>query len=144
MRIEYIISVTLCVCLISPPVIPVIVEPDSNTVITVNQSTVAEFDCSAVGIPAPTISWFRVYDNGTLVNLTSDVDSRVMLGEPEQDDQYLLEGQGIVSQVNRTLVLMNSADSDSGTYRCVATNAASQDGNIQDFELVVQGMYHNN
>ena len=64
---------------------------------------------------------------------------RVVLTQLQPDNEYLLEDRGIVSQVNSTLILMNSVDGDSGTYRCVARNNASEDSIIQDIQLVVQG-----
>ena len=115
-----------------------ILEPGENTVITVNQSMVAEFDCSAAGIPAPDISWFRVFDS-SVVELTTA--GCVVLTQLQPDDEYLLEDQGIVSQVNSTLLVMNTMDNDSGTYRCVARNNASEDSIMQDIQLVVQGTY---
>ena len=119
-------------------VIPVILEPEEDTVITVDQSTSAIFDCSAAGTPRPTISWVRVYQNGTTEELTTDRDPRVTLLASEENSGYDLENRGIVTQVNRTLNLLTTFDSDSGTYRCVASNEAGND--TQDFELVVQGM----
>ena len=112
-----------------------ILEPGEGTVIVVDQFTPAMFDCSAAGIPPPTISWLRVYDNGTTEELTMP---RVTLLDPEEDSEYDLENRGIVTQVNRTLNLSSTFDSDSGTYRCVSSNEAGND--TQDFELVVQGM----
>ena len=112
-----------------------ILEPEESTTITVDQFISAMFDCSAAGIPPPTISWLRVYDNGTTEELSG---GRYILLDPAQDDTYILEGTGTVSQVNQTLNLSTTFDSDSGTYRCVASNAAGSD--TQDFELVVQGM----
>ena len=119
-----------------------ILEPGENTVVTVNQSMVAEFDCSAAGIPAPDIFWFRVFDNGNVVELTTA--GRVIVTQLQPDDNFLLEDRRIVSQVNSTLILMNSVDGDSGTYRCVARNNASGDGVMQDIQLVIQGTYYNN
>ena len=116
-----------------------ILEPAESTVITVNQSMVAEFDCSAAGIPTPDISWFRVFDNGSIVELTTA--GCVIVTRLQPDNEFLLEDRGIVSQVNSTLILMNTVDSDSGTYRCVARNNASGDGIMQDIQLVVQGTY---
>ena len=115
-----------------------ILEPRENTTITVDESTPAMFDCSAAGIPPPAISWVRVYDNGTTEELTMERDPRVTLLAPEEDSGYDLENRGIVTQVNRTLNMASTNDSDSGIYRCVASNEAGND--TRDFELVVQGM----
>ena len=118
-------------------VIPVILEPDENTTITVDQLSAAMFDCLAASIPAPVITWLRVYVNGTTEELILDIDSRVNLSVPEENSQYNLEGRGVVTQVNRTLTLVRTLDGDSGTYRCVASSVAGND--MQDFQLVVQG-----
>ena len=115
-------------------VIPVILEPVEDTTITVDEFNPAMFDCSAAGTPPPTISWVRVYENGTTEELSV---GRFTPLNPSQDDQYDLESVGIVTLVNRTLNLSTTFDSDSGTYRCVASNEAGND--TQDFELVVQG-----
>ena len=103
--------------------------------ITVDQFTPALFDCSAAGIPPPTVSWVRVYANGTTEELSG---GRYMVLDSAQDDAYDLENVGTVAQVNRTLNLSTTFDRDSGTYRCVASNEAGND--IQDFDLVVQGI----
>ena len=115
-----------------------ILEPEETTVVTVDQFSLANFDCSAAGIPPPDISWVRVYDNGTIMQLTMASDPRVTLLDAEEDSEYDLENIGIVSLVNRTLNLSSALDGDSGTYRCIASNEAGNDA--QDFELVVQGM----
>ena len=125
-----------CICYPNVAVVPVILEPSKNTTITVDQFSAAMFDCSAVGIPVPVITWLRVYENGTTKELTVDMNSHVNLSVPEES-QYDLQGHGFVTQVNRTLTLARSLDGDSGTYRCVASNAAGSD--MQDFQLVVQG-----
>ncbi len=90
-----------------------ILEPVEGTNITVDQFTSAIFDCSAAGIPSPAISWVRVYDNGTIEQLTTEMDPRIMLGL-EEDGEYDLENVGPVIQVNRTLNLSSTRDSDSG------------------------------
>ena len=125
-------------------VIPVVLEPVQDTTVTVDENTSAEFMCSAAGIPGPEISWVRVLNNGSTVELTSDSDPRVMLSNPVRDEFFELDADatsipvfGDVIQVNHTLTLRNTMDGDSGTYRCVASNQAGND--TQDFELVVQG-----
>ena len=118
-------------------VVPVILEPGEITVVIVNQSMVAEFDCSAAGIPTPDISWFRVFDSESVVELTTD--GRVMITQLQPDNEYLLEDRGIVSQVNSTLLLMNTEDADSSTYICNATNSVGSDDG--QFELIVQSKF---
>ena len=110
-------------------------EPEEGDVIVVDQFTPALFDCSAAGIPPPTISWVRVHQNGTIEELNG---GRYMLFDSAQDDLYDLENTGTVSQVNHTLTLSNISDNDSGTYRCIASNKAGSYS--QDFALVVQGI----
>ena len=124
-----------------------VLEPVQDTTVTVDQFTVAQFFCSAAGIPQPMISWVRVMENESTMELTSETDERVAFSIPIVNENYLLE-DGITSfnvvgdifLVNRTLTLNGTMDDDSGTYRCVAHNAAGND--TQNFELVVQGKFH--
>ena len=124
-----------------------ILEPVQDTTVTVDQFTAAQFFCLAAGIPQPMISLVRVMKDGSTVKLTSETDERVAFGIPLVDENYSLE-DGITSVdvvgdiflINRTLTLNGTVDDDSGTYRCVARNAAGND--TQNFELVVQGKYH--
>ena len=129
---------SMVIFILSFTVVPVILEPEEGTVITVDQSSTAMFDCSAAGVPLPAISWVRVYDNGTTEELTMERNPRVMLLDTDIDSGYDLEDRGIVTQVNRTLNLTYTQDNDSGTYCCIASNEAGND--TQEFELVVQGM----
>ena len=119
-------------------VVPVILEPDENVIITVDEFTSATFFCSAAGIPTPTISWFRIFENGTTQPLTTAGDNRVNVSRPEVEHGVDVENRGFVTQVNRTLTLMDAVDDDSGRYRCVAINQAGN--TTQDFQLVVQGL----
>ena len=125
-------------------VIPVVLEPFTDTILTVDESRPAEFLCSAAGIPKPVISWVRVLSNGSTEELTSDSEERVTLSNPVTDENFELDNNatpvpvfGDVVQVNRTLTLSNTTDGDSGMYRCVASNEAGND--TQAFEIVVQG-----
>ena len=121
-----------------------ILEPVQDTTVTVDQFTAAQFFCSAAGIPQPMISWVRVMEDGSTVKLTSEMDKRVAFSIPIVNENYSLEdgvasfnAVGDIFLVNRTLTLNGTMDSDSGTYRCVACNAAGND--TQNFELIVQG-----
>ena len=87
------------------------------------------FQCTATGIPAPEISWYR---NGTVF-----IDARVTLSEASVS-MFATDG-GDVYQVNRTLTLDSAMDSDSGQYTCVADNGnAVQPSVSQEFEVFVK------
>ena len=118
--------------LLSPTVIPNITFPvDDGFTYTVNENDPVTFTCSATGIPPPEITWMR---NGIVLN--ESVDSRISLSNPS-DLETVSTGGGNISSVSRSLTISSTRDNDSGTYTCVASNAAA---NVtQDFELVVQG-----
>ena len=106
-------------------VTPNITSPTDDFTLTVNETEVAIFECTATGIPAPTISWYR---NGTELS----EDSRITLSNHTAPS--LVQGDGgMVYSVSRSLMLADTRDDDSDTYTCVADNIV---GN--DFELVVQ------
>ena len=94
---------------------------------TVDETETVTFECSATGIPAPTITWFR---NGTELS-----ESRITFNDPSSMS-YTRDDNQIVWRVTRTLDLANTVDADSGTYTCNATNSAGSDG--RPFELIVQ------
>ena len=98
---------------------------------TVNEGDPVTFTCSATGIPPPDITWMR---NGVVLN--ESVDSRISLSNPSDPETVSTAGGNIFS-VSRNLTLDNTMDNDSGTYTCVASNAAANA--TQDFGLVVQG-----
>ena len=101
--------------------------PDGHTFYT-NEFTPAVFQCTATGIPAPEISWYRNETNNTFddrVNLSTTIVSKL--------DCNLIE-------VTRMLTLHNAMDSDSMEYICSAVNGV---GNhmTQEFLLFVKGIY---
>ncbi|XP_070385209.1 myosin light chain kinase, smooth muscle-like [Dermacentor albipictus] len=76
----------------------------------------AKFQCTFTGQPAPKITWYREnfpitpsqdFQNG---KVTGDVSHKIV----EEDDLYTL------------LILEAQADSDSGSYECVASNSAGE------------------
>ena len=71
-----------------------ILEPEENIIITVDQFSAIMFNCSAAGTPPPTISWSRVYTNGTAEQFSG---GRHVLLDPVQDDQYDLADTGAMS-----------------------------------------------
>ena len=105
--------------------------PPENLIETVNETDSVTFICVVVGIPAPSISF---YQNGTLLDQSTD--QRITLTDNSEPQDFPTE-TGTLSRVNRSLTLDNTTDADSGTYACVASNAAA---NVtQEFELIVQG-----
>ena len=106
--------------------------PDGHTFYT-NEFTPAVFQCTATGIPAPEISWYR---NGTVLN--NSTDACVTLSEASVS--MVATDGGDVYQVSRTLTVDNAMDSDSGNYTCVADNGnAVQPSVSQEFELFFRG-----
>ena len=79
---------------------------------TVNEGNSVIFECSATGIPAPEITWFR---NGSELNSTTD--SRVTVGNASDPMSFVRGDSETVFEVSRTLTLDNTMDSDSGTVR---------------------------
>ena len=105
--------------------------PPENFTETVNETDSVTFVCVVVGIPAPNISFYR---NGTLLDQSRD--QRITLTANSEPQEFQTVNR-TVFRVSRNLTLNNTRDSDSGTYTCVASNAAA---NVtQDFNLVVQG-----
>ena len=86
---------------------------------TVNETDTVTFECSATGIPPPTITWLR---NGMELNDTTN--SRITVGDPVEMDLPRDNDGETVSMVTRTLNLIHTTDRDSGMYTCMATNDA--------------------
>ena len=114
---------------VSLAVIPKIIFPnDSFTGYVVNVTDPVTFECTATGIPPPTIQWFR---DGVLLS------SGVMLSEPSQ--MMISTATGIIYQVERTLTF-NTTANDTDTYTCEASNInVVQSTAAQNFTLFVQG-----
>ena len=114
---------------------PTFLFPTENFAETVNETDSVTFVCVVVGIPAPSISF---YQNGTLLDQSTD--QRITLTDNSEPQEFQTPDgtpDGTVFRISRNLTLDNTTDADSGTYTCVASNAAA---NVtQDFELVVQG-----
>ena len=98
----------------------------SNAIYTTNETSPITFQCSATGIPIPSISWYR---NGS--SLTPSSNPRVTVGLSSQ--QLLSSG---LYQVTQTLNITNTTDTDSGNYSCMANNTANSQS--ATFLLVVQ------
>ena len=109
----------------------VVMLPPENFTYTVNETNSVTFVCVVVGIPAPSISFYR---NGRVIDESTDM--RITLTDNSEPQNFLPSG-GTVFLVSRNLTLDNTMDTDSSTYTCAASNLAV---NVtRDFELVVQG-----
>ena len=111
-----------------PPMIQTVHPVPGQMVYTVNETETVTFQCSATGIPGPSISWSRngVELSGPRVMFGDSIPTNISRGS---DGEY-------VWLVNRTIQLANTRDDDSGTYTCNATNSAGDD--YEPFELIVQ------
>ena len=87
----------------------------------INQTNPVTFVCAATGIPAPTIQWYR----GNL--LLNGTNSRITINDTVSSMPF-----GDVASVGSSLSIDSTLGSDSGTYRCVATNNLI---NMNDMEI---------
>ncbi len=117
--------------------LPRILTPVINFTYTVNEDDPVTFNCSASGIPAPTVSWLRVGQNGSATNID---DTRFSISQSQVDDNYeLSDGRGTGFLVTSQLAISTTQDEDSGQYQCLAENDVGN--TIRDFELIVQSKY---
>ena len=117
-------------------VAPVITFPPVDYVLIVDQFQEVTFSCGAAGIPAPVISWSRELEGGDTMPLLDS--TSISLQDPVQDEDYVLPAvMGVVFGVNRSLVLNEVRDEDSGFYFCVA-NSSTGEASTR-FQLLVQG-----
>ena len=102
----------------------------------VHQFQEATFSCGVAGIPAPVISWSRELEGGGTMPLLAS--TSISLQDPVQNEDYVLPGvMGVVFGVNRSLVLNEVRDGDSGFYFCVANSSTGEVSTR--FQLLVQG-----
>ena len=126
----------------------------------VNVTDPVTFECIAIGIPPPTIQWFRgdklltpaesshgsggsggsgesgsSGGSGEILVSTDELNSRWMLSEPSQ--MLIPTLMGNIYQVERSVTFTTIAN-DTDTYSCVASNKVKQTA-AQIFTLLVQG-----
>ncbi len=105
---------------------------------TVNEGDPVTFNCSASGIPAPTISWLRVSQDGSATNIN---DIRFLISQSQVDGNYELSGgRGTSFLVTSQLAISTTQDEDSDQYRCLTENDVRN--TTREFELVVQSKYN--
>ena len=121
---------------LSDVVAPEVIDPPMGIVLMVNEGMTAVFNCTATGVPGPTITWRR---NNVSSDFTEDV--RVSLGAPTAP-QPVSTPNGTIYSVSRQLSLSNTRDADSGIYFCEASGGEEDILNAElQFELFVRGMY---
>ena len=115
--------------------VPQIVAPVKNFTYTVNETSPVTIVCSASGIPAPKISWFRI-NNTQSTKLKNDSWSKITPSQVNRTYE-LPGGRGTAFLVTSTLTIPDTQDEDSGQYACQAVNEIGNE--TIEFELVVQG-----
>ena len=108
-------------------IVSLIVLPDAVSLAhtyTVNENSLVSFQCSATGVPAPSITWYR---NGAM--LSNETDTRILIlstsGQLSSD----------IYKVTVNLTLSNVKRNDSDYYSCTATNVVGND--TDKFKLTV-------
>ena len=105
---------------------------ESPVDLTVNQSSSAEFSCTAFGNPIPQVVWSRD-DND---NITDNEEDTINVTTVDNNDQYMITSFLMISFTNRS--------HDEGVYNCTAINNVTNNiaaVNVQGAELVVQGNF---
>ena len=102
---------------------------ESPANLTVNQSSSAEFSCTAFGNPIPQIIWSR-----DETELNDNEEDTISINTMVNDTQYTITSILLINSTNRSR--------DAGIYNCTAVNNVPNNinaDNIQITELVVQG-----
>ena len=97
----------------------------SETDYRVNVTDTVMFQCTATGIPPPTLSWF----NGTTPLNGSD--SRVTIGDASSQSLTSL-----LFEVTQNVTIQNTARDDTGNYSCLAENDAGNDTALFEFVVI--------
>ena len=148
------VQVTSPYCFLFTVILEVVFPNNSFTGYVVNVTDPVTFKCIAIGLPPPTIQWFRgdkllttaessggsgrSGGSGEILVSTDEMNSRLMLSEPSQMLMPTLMGN--IYQVEHSLTCTTIAN-DTDTYSCVASIIikVKQTAAAQNFTLLVQG-----
>ena len=112
----------ICVLAVAPTI------TQSPMDVTNTEGNVAEFLCIATGLPRPEFYWFFLKSwSGNITQIFDNSTQYTVSSKDESDDR------GIVG----TLMVLATVPSDTGVYRCVATNVVSMMS--QNATLTVHG-----
>ena len=136
-------------------VLPSIQDLEPSPLLTVNQSDSATFRCTATGIPAPVISWFRSTKeqisagSGDIEQLITVSSGDVLESFPSRiniidlEEALYLTSDGNVFSVESILNISSTVGNDSGQYSCIASNMVGipvrQADDEENTTLFVQG-----
>jgi len=107
-----------------------IIESPVDLRLSVNQTFLAQFSCTAFGNPIPQIVWNRISDSDLSDNEGETISVTAMIDY----DQYTITSLLMINSTNRSR--------DEGIYNCTAINNVINDisaVNIQNAQLIVQG-----
>ncbi len=118
---------------------PYFLEPQPNQQFTYNETDNVTFTCTAVGLPAPDILFFR---NTLRLNRpgAQPPNPRVILENATSPVRNNASGEFLL-EVSRTLIITDTEDGDSGSYNCQTVSDPRLEVNTVTFELLVQGQY---
>ena len=112
----------ICIFAVAPTI------TQSPVDVTNTEGDVAVFVCTATGLPRPECSWFLLESgSGNITQIFGDSIQYTVSSKDESDDRV----------ITGTLMVLATVPSDTGVYRCVATNVVSMTG--QNATLTVHG-----
>ena len=105
-------------------------------VVTDEETNQFLINCTATGIPAPTITW-RDPNGMEVPNMNNN---RILVQDHMIPQLVTFDGVNFVYQVTRLLEINSTNDSDTGVYTCVADNGVVEVDN-DTVTVFVRGVY---